>query len=124
MSLTVSLVRMLAMQSCGSEGKVQILHIAPYNLTLECFKKCLTVFSRKDCAAYLARPKKTGTGGCMRRTSRIKFFKSGISFKASLLNSWPFDITVIISVFILSLYSFSNIYNLAIHVRNAPDTPP
>lgn len=84
----------------------------------------VTVFSKKDCAAYLARPKKTGTGGCMRSTSRIKFFKSGIPFKASSLNSWPFDITVIISLFILFLYSFSNIYNLAIHVRNAPDTPP
>ena len=116
-------MRMTVMQSCGCEGKGQMLYSAPYNLTLECLNS-VTVFSRKDCAAYLARPKKTGTGGCMRSTSRIKFFKSGISFKASSLNSWPFDITVIISLFILFLYSFSNIYNLAIHVRNAPDTPP
>lgn len=107
----------------GAKGKYKYFTVHRITLRWNA-SKSVTVFSKKDCAAYLARPKKTGTGGCMRRTSRTKFFKSGISFKDSLLNSWPFDITVIISLFILSLYSFSNIYNLAIHVRSAPDTPP
>ena len=50
----------------------------------------------------LALPKNTGTGGCMRSTSRMKLFRSGISLKASSDNSL-FDSTVLISFFILCL---------------------
>lgn len=72
---------------------------------------------------YLALPKKTGTGGCMRNTSKIKLCKRGIFVNASMESCW-FANTVIISFLIFCLYSCSSINRRAIQDLRAPDTPP